>query len=206
MRKIKMEIELEYNQITLHGDDADSIKWFYDDVLSKQADDLSLYSEDIGDLVGKVKILRRENPFDKSLIGEVNAVLEHLNAKVGRNYKDGKDILARLKEGNKIEELKKIIDVKIYDPYFQENPRYLCPSTLFRKSNFDKYRNQNIGDFKKVNYTGAVHKETGLCNYCDEGKRKDGENYCQVCIEMFTSQGDMNWGEEIRECIERNKK
>jgi uncharacterized phage protein (TIGR02220 family) len=74
-------------------------------------------------------------------------VLSYLNLKTGRKYRSFKEIVPRLNEGHSVEDFKKIIDVKLLDPYFIENPHYLNPETLFRKSHFDKYLNQRPADF-----------------------------------------------------------
>ncbi len=71
-------------------------------------------------------------------------VLTYLNEKTGREYKISKHIEARLKEGASIEDCKKVIDAKIIDSYFIQNPKYLNPDTLFRPDNFDKYKNEII--------------------------------------------------------------
>jgi len=52
-----------------------------------------------------------------------------------------------------------IIDTKTEDPYFRDNPQYYHPSTLFRASNWDKYINQNLMDFKKTG--GNVYEYPG---------------------------------------------
>ena len=76
-------------------------------------------------------------------------VLNYLNLKTERKYRSFKNILPRLREGRTIDELKKVIDIKILDPYFIENPQYLNPETLFRPGNFDRYINQRPSDFKR---------------------------------------------------------
>jgi uncharacterized phage protein (TIGR02220 family) len=74
-------------------------------------------------------------------------VLSYLNSKTGRKYRNFKNILPRLREGRTIEEMKQVIDTKLLDPHFIENPQYLNPETLFRPSNFDRYVNQRPADF-----------------------------------------------------------
>jgi len=78
-----------------------------------------------------------------------NEILSYLNLKTGRKYRNAKEILPRLGEGHTIDEFIKIIDTKIKDPYFIENPHYLSPTTLFRKSHFDTYLNQRPEDFRQ---------------------------------------------------------
>ena len=58
MKKLKLEIELEYNDKIMHGDDQESIDWFYDDILIGETGLLILHSNEIGDCIGKVKVLK----------------------------------------------------------------------------------------------------------------------------------------------------
>lgn len=53
-KKIKLEIELSYNPDLWHGKDKDAIDWFFNYVLK---DKLFLHSNEVGDTIGKVKIL-----------------------------------------------------------------------------------------------------------------------------------------------------
>lgn len=71
-------------------------------------------------------------------------VLAYLNEKTGRLFKTTGHIVARLNDGHTIEDCKRVIDGKLVDPYFIENPKYLNPTTLFRPSNFDRYLNAAI--------------------------------------------------------------
>ena len=61
--KIKMVIELEYDDQLYHGDDKDSMEWFYNEILLGKGGLLFLHSNEIGDNVGSVEgiqILDRE--------------------------------------------------------------------------------------------------------------------------------------------------
>jgi phage replication O-like protein O len=69
------------------------------------------------------------------------AVLRYLNRIKGSKYRDASQITARLNNGGTIKECIQIINNKIADEYFQKNPRFLNPVTLFRKSHWDKYLN-----------------------------------------------------------------
>lgn len=73
---------------------------------------------------------------------ESQEVLAYLNEKKGSHFKDVSNIRARLKDGGTVEECKRIIDSKLKDPFFLENPKYLNPDTLFRKKHWDKYLNE----------------------------------------------------------------
>lgn len=74
--------------------------------------------------------------------GDAQIILAYLNEKKGSKYEDDSFIIPRLKEGRTIQECIQVIDNKLQDSYFIENPKYLCPETLFRKSKFDKYLNE----------------------------------------------------------------
>ena len=79
----------------------------------------------------------------------------YLNEKCNRKFTNPNQITARLKEGKSVEDCKKIIDIKLHDPYFIDNPHYISPATLFRKSHWDTYINQKIEDFKKDTLKGG---------------------------------------------------
>lgn len=95
--------------------------------------------------------LRQERFRELNKITESNAqkVLDYFNLKAGRRFLNSDQIHARLRDGGTVEQCKYIIDIKMIDPYFKENPRYLNPSTLFRQSHWDTYLNQKPEDFKK---------------------------------------------------------
>jgi len=58
--KLKLEIEVEYDAETMHGNEAESIEWFRDSVLLNPAEDdrLILYSNCIGDEIGVCRVTR----------------------------------------------------------------------------------------------------------------------------------------------------
>lgn len=62
-----------------------------------------------------------------------------------------KYIIARLDEGFSVMDCFHVLETKIHDPYFKENPGFYNPETLFRPKNFEKYLNQDIKEFKKQN-------------------------------------------------------
>ncbi len=77
---------------------------------------------------------------DKDIYVEgAKEVLSYLNETTGRGFKDYSFIIPRLKDGATVAECMRVIDVKAADPHFRDNPKYLCPQTLFRKSHWDKY-------------------------------------------------------------------
>lgn len=78
---------------------------------------------------------------------QAREVLDYLNEKVGRQFEDIENIVARINNGATVAKCKQVIDVKMHDPYYQQNPSYYHPSTLFKKSKWDKHVNQRISDF-----------------------------------------------------------
>jgi len=90
----------------------------------------------------KLKETRVKETKEEYIGGQAQKILEYLNQKKGSKYEDDSFIIPRLKEGRTIQECIQIIDNKLQDSYFIENPKYLCPETLFRKSKFDKYLNE----------------------------------------------------------------
>ena len=62
--KIRLEIELEYDPATTHGEDQAAIDWFKRDVLCYPTPDgsLILHSNEIGDTVGSVRVTKFLGP------------------------------------------------------------------------------------------------------------------------------------------------
>ena len=59
MKTITITAELKYDDRTMHGKSKEDIEWFYNDILkSKRKNDLFLHSNEIGDEVGQIKILK----------------------------------------------------------------------------------------------------------------------------------------------------
>jgi hypothetical protein len=67
MKKIKMVVQLEYDESIIHGDDQDGIDWFYDEILHAGVGQLLLHSNSIGDTVGKVCVISVENPYNTAV-------------------------------------------------------------------------------------------------------------------------------------------
>jgi len=105
-------------------------------------------------------------------------ILSYLNEKTGRRYRVSKHLNARLKEGVTLDDCKKVIDVKLLDPYFIQNPKYLNPQTLFNPENFDKYLNEAI-PFK----VEAPKTKINICSRCgSQVPREDlTTNGCIYC-------------------------
>lgn len=81
-------------------------------------------------------------------VNEIKEIIDYLNLKANRNYSYtnkayNRIINARLKEKKAIDDFKRVIDIKLKDPYFIKNPVYFNPETLFRESNMEKYLNSD---------------------------------------------------------------
>jgi uncharacterized phage protein (TIGR02220 family) len=87
-------------------------------------------------------------------------VLSYLNEKTGKRYRDASFIEARLKDGGTIDDCKRIINTKLKDSYFRENPKFLNPKTLFRPSHWDTYLNESLP--LATDSGGAWFKTTGM--------------------------------------------
>jgi predicted phage replisome organizer/uncharacterized phage protein (TIGR02220 family) len=103
----------------------------------------------------------KEREIDKIYIQNALTVLTYLNEKTGKRYRIKKYIMARLRDGATIEECQSVIDAKIKDQFFIDNPKYLNPETLFRPSNFDRYKNETI-PFK----TESPKTKINSCSRC----------------------------------------
>ena len=59
MRKLKLLVELSYDDEVMHGTDKDSIDWFESGILMQEFSEemLILHSNEIGDEVGEIKVL-----------------------------------------------------------------------------------------------------------------------------------------------------
>ena len=90
---------------------------------------------------------KRNNEAKENFASDVCAIIDYLNVRCGKKFQYSESsrepIMARLKEGHTVEECMKVIDNKFLDPDFDR--KYLQPSTLFRKSNFENYLNHLPG-------------------------------------------------------------
>lgn len=80
---------------------------------------------------------------EKEVISEV---MDYLNEKIGRSLRKdstaARQIWHRYKDGATVEEMKKVIDDKAKEWIDGEMKKYLHPSTLFLKRNYEKYVEQ----------------------------------------------------------------
>ena len=66
-----------------------------------------------------------------------------------------KHIIARLKNYSVMDCIQ-VLETKIHDPYFKDNPKYYRPKTLFTPENFESYLNEKVQDYEK--------KQPGVAN------------------------------------------
>lgn len=113
---------------------------------------------------------------DNILTPEIE-ILNLLNELTGKRFKPIKSnlspISARLKDGYTIQELKEIVQVKTLDWKNNETMnQHLCPTTLFRPSNTEKYLNyiltikENPKQYAK--YFAKLNKTRTTANNADD--------------------------------------
>lgn len=61
MAKIKIEIELEYDADLMYGIDKDAKDWFFNHILKGREGELILHSNDMGDTIGDVCVIKIES-------------------------------------------------------------------------------------------------------------------------------------------------
>lgn len=114
---------------------------------------------------------------------KAKVVVDHLNETVGKEFRYSesslKPIMARLNDGHSVDDCKQVINVKSMDAYFLENPRFLCPQTLFRPSNFERYLNEVP---KKKPKPPAKKNQCPFCRREQSGIRIDHKlKGCNLC-------------------------
>lgn len=104
-------------------------------------------------------------------------ILNLLNELAGKRFKPIKSnlspISARLKDGYTIQELKEIVQVKTLDWKNNEQMnQHLCPTTLFRPSNTEKYLNYIISIKENpkayAKYFAKINKTRTSANDADD--------------------------------------
>lgn len=68
-------------------------------------------------------------------------ILEYFKEATGRDFRTTKGLGARLAEGYTIEDVKAVIYQQAKEWMGTEYQKHLCPETLFRPANFEKYLN-----------------------------------------------------------------
>ena len=88
----------------------------------------------------------------KTITPDVLSVLNYLNEKTNSRYRSdtGGMIAARLREGNTVEDCKKVIDIKTEHWGHDELMfKFLRPSTLFRPAHFQEYLNEKRSPYEQ---------------------------------------------------------
>jgi uncharacterized phage protein (TIGR02220 family) len=104
-------------------------------------------SWDPGKLARYIK-MRAER--DGAFSEEIKEILGYLNEVSGKQFslntstKNAAFIRARLTEGYSVADCKRVINTKLGDSFFQDNPKFLRPRTLFDKNKFEDYLNETI--------------------------------------------------------------
>lgn len=62
-KTLRLVIDLTYDPDTMHGDDAEGIDWFFNDILMRRGSEeaLILHCNEIGDEIGTVKVISINN-------------------------------------------------------------------------------------------------------------------------------------------------
>ena len=111
---------------------------------------------------------------------DAQKVLDYLNKKKASKYSRKDEIIARLKEGRTVDDCILVIENKFKNGWFLEHPEYLRPTTLFAKSHFDDYLNENTmqpQNKKQETLAERYMREKGLTEEeLKKGERKDGRS------------------------------
>ena len=70
MAKIVMTVELDYDAEAAHGGDSDdeAKAWFFGEILHEETGELLLHSNNLGDTVGKVRVVSVAAPSNMEMI------------------------------------------------------------------------------------------------------------------------------------------
>lgn len=87
-------------------------------------------------------------------------IIGYLNEKTGKRYRNVEStkrlIRARWAEGYRLDDFRRVIDVKVSEWKGTKFERYLQPSTLFAPSHFDEYLNMGTGESARYDeYAGT---------------------------------------------------
>lgn len=69
MAKVLMKVELEYDADIMHGDDVEAKAWFFGEILNEEKGLLLLHSNEIGECIGKVRVISTEAPSNAAISG-----------------------------------------------------------------------------------------------------------------------------------------
>ena len=110
-------------------------------------------------------------------IADTKKIVDYLNEKAGKQYRASSNetyrpIFARLKEGYKIEDFKKVIDIKCSEWLNDEKMNvYLRPQTLFG-SKFQSYLNQKTETKVEASYDIDSFKKSAMTKKIEYRRKK----------------------------------
>jgi len=115
----------------------------------------------------KEDIKDNNSQVDEDIKNKVSEILKYLNKKANKHFRleiesNRKYIEARLREGYEIRDFKYVIDIKTEEWLNTDMNTHLCPQTLFRPSNFEKYINQKNIFVKENNQSESIDEEFPL--------------------------------------------
>ena len=117
---------------------------------------------------GGIDILpKKENAGNGQYLADIKKIVDYLNEKTGKQFRASasetyRPIMARLKEGYKIEDFKKVIDIKCLEWLNNETMNvYLRPQTLFG-SKFQSYLNQKQPEKAEASYDIDSFKKSAM--------------------------------------------
>jgi uncharacterized phage protein (TIGR02220 family) len=104
----------------------------------------------------------KRKPMSKEVRSFVEKVLKYLNEKANTSFtskgSNAELISARIAEGYVYEDFVSVIDKKVADWKNSDWQKYLRPSTLFNKTKFENYLNENGTKSKFGKFTDSVEK------------------------------------------------
>lgn len=184
-------------------------KQVFDDYSSSQNE--SLFDSESLKVEEKEKKETGAQKKEKEIISEV---IDYLNEKIDRTLRKdstaAKQIWHRFKNGATVEEMKKVIDDKVSEWKGTHMEKYLHPSTLFLKSNYEKYIEQMpekksgsdeqlIAMFKSP--VEEIIKKNGFVQVWDNYQEKSMIEFGRKISESIKGNGGKGTFEEIIEMI-----
>ena len=111
---------------------------------------------------------------------QIKEIIVYLNEKAGKNFRPTKAdtiklITARLNEGFKIDDLKKVIEIKTPQWKDTEWDKYLRPKTLFGNK-FEDYLNEKIIKKKGAGKNGYIERDRSASWFDEFQRRKSNES------------------------------
>lgn len=119
---------------------------------------IALLSKEDSKYIAEIPQAVEEKPVDKSKKDikpkeetkgnpDVELIINYLNKKTNKNFKADTEktislITSLFKKGYTVDDIKKVIDIKVSDWLNTEWDKYLRPQTLFRITNFENYINE----------------------------------------------------------------